>query len=102
MKKLRNLHFFYAIKIQLLFFSSVNCFAQSIPPQELHFIKDYHIRNFYNSQVILSKLDFSKKFLIIHCTNLITKHSPGVILGNRARHYSFLIMKNQSSKASLT
>lgn len=63
MKKLRNLHLFYSFKIQPLFFASVNCFAQSIPPQELHFIKDYQIRNFYNSQVILSQLDFSKNIL---------------------------------------
>lgn len=41
----------------------MNCFAQSIPPKELHFIKDYQIRNFYNSQVILSQLDFSKNIL---------------------------------------
>ena len=63
MKKLRNLHLFYSFKIQLIFFASVNCFAQSIPPQELHFIKDYQIRNFYNSKVILSQLDFSKNIL---------------------------------------
>ena len=63
MKKNRNLHLFYSFKIQLLFFASVNCFAQPIPPQDLHFIKDYQIRNFYNSQVILSQLDFSKNIL---------------------------------------
>ena len=77
MEKLRNLQLFFFFKIQLLFFASVNCFAQSIPPQELYFIKDYQTRNFYNSQVILSQLDFSKKILDNPSFNLIHFTSPG-------------------------
>ncbi len=61
MKKIKNLYLFYSFGIYFSIFVSVNCFTQSIPPHELHFIKDYQTRNFYNSQVILSELDFSKK-----------------------------------------
>ena len=63
MKKIKNLYLFYSFGIYFSFFVSVNCFTQSIPPHELHFIKDYQTRNFYNSQVILSELDFSKKII---------------------------------------
>ena len=62
MKKNKNLYLFYSFEFTF-HFVSVNCFTQSIPPQELHFIKDYQTRNFYNSQVILSELDFSKKII---------------------------------------
>lgn len=39
---------------------SINSFAQAIEPLSLHFKKDYQVRNFYNSQVLLSKLDLSE------------------------------------------
>jgi hypothetical protein len=35
-------------------------FAQPFDPLSLHFIKDYQIRNFYNSSVLLDKLDLSQ------------------------------------------
>ena len=77
MEKLIIPYFLYSFKIQLLFFSLVNCFAQSIPPQELNFIKDYQIRNFYNSKVILSQLDFSEQILYSPSYKLNHISSPG-------------------------
>lgn len=35
----------------------INSFAQPLDPLSLHFKKDYQVRNFYNSSVVLSKLD---------------------------------------------
>ena len=75
MKILNNIHLFYMFP--LFFFTSVNSFAQSISPQDLHFIKDYQIRNFYNSQLILSQLDFSKKILSDPSYKLNHFTSPG-------------------------
>jgi hypothetical protein len=39
---------------------ALNSFAQPIDPISLHFKKDYQVRNFYNSSVLLSKLDLSQ------------------------------------------
>ena len=75
MKILNNIHLFYMFP--LFFFTSVNSLAQSISPQDLHFIKDYQIRNFYNSQLILSQLDFSKKILSDPSYKLNHFTSPG-------------------------
>ena len=75
MKILNNIQLFYMF--HLFFLTSVNSFAQSISPQDLHFIKDYQIRNFYNSQLILSQLDFSKKILSDPSYKLNHFTSPG-------------------------
>ena len=37
--------------------------AKPLDPLSLHFEKDYQIRNFFNSSVTLSKLDFSLDLL---------------------------------------
>ncbi|MCK4920010.1 MAG: hypothetical protein KAS71_03130 [Bacteroidales bacterium] len=47
----------------ILFCLAINCFAQPIDPLSLHFIKDYQVRNFYNSSVVLSKLDLAQDVL---------------------------------------
>jgi hypothetical protein len=41
----------------------INSPAQPYDPLSLHFKKDYQVRNFYNSSVSLSKLDFSQDVL---------------------------------------
>lgn len=49
-------------------------FGQTYDPVSLHFKKEYQVRNFYNSSVLLSKLDLSQdvldesKFPIKHVT----------------------------------
>ena len=110
MEKLRNLQLFFFFKIQLLFFALVNCFAQSIPPQELYFIKDYQTRNFYNSQVILSQLDFSKKILdhrqerenLWKYTLVLCKRIRSIFLGiliKSIRYFKFIIIHSISFKS---
>ncbi len=49
--------------IPLLFVVPGSGLTQSINPLSLHFKKDYQVRNFYNSSVELSKLDFSQDIL---------------------------------------
>jgi len=85
MKKLKSFHFFYTLKIHLLFLVSISCFAQSIPPQKLHFIKDYQTRNFYNSKVIFSQLDFSKKMIDDPSYKLNHLTSPGCDFQQKGR-----------------
>ena len=38
----------------------INSSAQPLDPLSLHFKKDYQVRNFYNSAVLLNKLDLSQ------------------------------------------
>ena len=53
----------------------INSFAQTYDPLSLHFKKDYQVRNFYSSSVLLSELVFSQdalnesKYPIIHLTS---------------------------------
>mgnify|MGYP000253187880 CR=1 FL=1 len=75
--KLKNIYLLSIFKTYLLFLVMINGFAQSIPPQELHFIKDYKIRNFYNSKVILTQVDFTKKILKESSHKLDHTTSPG-------------------------
>ncbi|MCK4750591.1 MAG: hypothetical protein KAT15_26215, partial [Bacteroidales bacterium] len=55
----------------------INSLAQPYDPLSLHFKKDYQVRNFYNSLVILSKLDLSQD--VLNETNYPQMHltSPG-------------------------
>ena len=51
--------------------------AQKLGPLDLHFKKDYQVRNFYNSKVLLSELEISKDFLENSLPNYIHLTSPG-------------------------
>jgi len=44
----------------ILFCFANNAFTQAIKPTSLHFVKDYQVRNFYNSTVLLGKLDLTQ------------------------------------------
>jgi len=65
------------IFIGTLFCLTINCFAQAIDPLSLHFKKDYQVRNFYNSSVELSKLDFFQNILDESLYPKIHLTSPG-------------------------
>ena len=65
------------INFYILLFFSWNCIAQKLGPLDLHFKKDYQVRNFYNSKVILSELEISKDFLENSLPNYIHLTSPG-------------------------
>lgn len=52
-----------SVFIGIVFCLNINCFAQTIDPLSLHFKKDYQVRNFYNSSVLLSKLDLTQNVL---------------------------------------
>ena len=65
------------LNFSILFFLAINCIAQPLSPLELHFVKDYQVRNFYNSKVILSQLDISKDSLEIPSFKLMHMTSPG-------------------------
>lgn len=49
----------FFILVVILFLPGSKVFAQTLDPISLHFEKDYQVRNFYNSSVILSNLDLS-------------------------------------------
>ncbi len=51
--------------------------AQTFSPLSLHFKKDYQVRNFYNSSVVLSKLDLSQDVLDESIYPKIHLSSPG-------------------------
>lgn len=51
--------------------------AQTFSPLSLHFKKDYQVRNFYNSSVLLSKLDLSQDVLDESIYPKIHLSSPG-------------------------
>jgi len=55
----------------------INSFAQTFDPLSLHFKKDYQVRNFYNSSVLLSKLDLSQDVLNDSIHPIIHLTSPG-------------------------
>jgi len=55
----------------------LNSFAQTFDPLSLHFKKDYQIRNFYNSSVLLSKLDLSQDVLNESIYPKVDLTSPG-------------------------
>lgn len=61
----------------IFIFLGVNSFAQSIDPLSLHFKKDYQVRNFYSSSVVLSKLDLSQDVLNESIYSKIHLTSPG-------------------------
>ena len=65
------------INFYTLFFLAINCIAQPLSPLELHFEKDYQVRNFYNSKVILSQLDISKDSTEISSIRLMHVTYPG-------------------------
>ncbi len=69
--------FLKIINFHTLFFFALNCIAQSLSPLDLHFEKDYQVRNFYNSKVILSQLDFSSDSSKISSLKLMHISSPG-------------------------
>ncbi len=61
----------------ILIFLGINSFAQTLDPLSLHFKKDYQVRNFYNSAVLLSKLDLSQDVLDESLYPKIHLTSPG-------------------------
>lgn len=61
----------------ILIFLGINSFAQTLDPLSLHFKKDYQVRNFYNSAVLLSKLDLSQDVLNESLYPKIHLTSPG-------------------------
>ena len=65
------------INFYILFFLAINCIGQPLSPLDLHFEKDYQVRNFYNSQVILSQLNFSKEPMEISSLKLMHMTTPG-------------------------
>ena len=65
------------INFYTLFFFTINGIAQQLSPLELHFEKDYQVRNFYNSKVILSQLDISNDSIEIPTFKLMHVTSPG-------------------------
>ncbi len=69
--------FLKIINFHTLFFFAFNSIAQTLSPLDLHFEKDYQVRNFYNSKVILSQLDFSSDSLEISSLKLMHISSPG-------------------------
>lgn len=62
--------------IALICLGITSC-SQTLSPLSLHFKKDYQVRNFYNSSVVLSKLDFSKDVLDESNYPKIHLSSPG-------------------------
>jgi hypothetical protein len=89
------------IKMRIFRFSILNmiliCLAinsctqpQTYDPLSLHFNKDYQVRNFYNSSVLLSKLDFSQNVLDETIYPKIHSTSPGCDFSqeNQALHIS--------------
>ena len=80
----------------------LNSFAQTFDPLSLHFKKDYQIRNFYNSSVLLSKLDLSQDVLNESIYPKVDLHLPGAILNRTERFFRFLTTQRQSNKVSLT
>lgn len=52
----------FLLNIVFICFGLSSC-KQTLSPLDLHFKKDYQVRNFYNSSVLLSKLDLSQNVL---------------------------------------
>ena len=74
-KKVKNLRI--SILNIILICLGINSFAQSFDPLSLHFTKDYQVRNFYNSSVLLSNLDLSHDVLNESLYPKIHLTSPG-------------------------
>ncbi len=68
---------------------------QTYDPLSLHFKKDYQVRNFYNSSVLLSKLDLSQNVLDETIYPKIHSTSPGCDFKKDGKHVQ---ISNNSEK----
>ncbi|MCP4310640.1 MAG: hypothetical protein GY790_05210 [Bacteroidetes bacterium] len=91
MKKFKS-----AIFLLVLICLRINSLAQPLDPLSLHFEKDYQIRNFYNTSVTLSKLDFSQDLLNESKYPRIQLTSPGVM-----RRFEFCLHAEIESESSV-
>ena len=84
MKKF-SLAIFHVIFICL----AINTHSQSYDPLSLQFTKEYQVRNFYNSSVLLSQIDLSQDVLNESIHPRLDLTSPGCELEQNGRVLQF-------------